>query len=214
MGADISEQLAVAEAVPEPEPSQPAESGPGATGAIVPYVEPQTGMWARDLEPRNMGEAKQLAKYVLDSRLFSAFGTPQAVLLVIMSGRELGIGAMSSMRSFHIVEGKPTLSAQLIKGLCQSSPHCEYFMLIEATNKSATFETQRKGEPQPTRMTYSIEDAEAAGLLGKKNWRSYPRPMLMNRCIAELGRMVYPDVVANLYTPDELGADVAEEVAA
>lgn len=212
---DIEEQLREAEA-PEPEPSAPvveAEpvSGPGIQRAMVPY---QNGDWARGLEPRDMAEAKQLAKYVLDSRLFSAFGTPQAALLVIMSGRELGIGAMSALRSFHIVEGKPTMSAQLIKGLCQSSAQCEYFMLVEASTEAATFETRRRGEPQPTRWTYTLKDAEAAGLLGKKNWRAYPKAMLCNRCIAELGRFVYPDVVANLYTPDELGADVPEEVAA
>jgi hypothetical protein len=209
MPPDIAEQLAAAETEPpEAAPSQPEPSAPQAAMVVHDNGGPTS------LQPRNLADLRMLAKWVVDSRMFSQFGTPQAVALVMLKGNELGLGVMASLDRIHIVEGKPTLSAQLIKGMCQSSPSCEYFMLVEASNEAATFETKRRGEPQPARMTYSMKEAELAGLTRKTNWRNQPRAMLCNRCIAELGRMVYPDVVANIYTPDELGADIPEEVAA
>ncbi len=60
-------------------------------------------------------------------------------------------------------------------------------------------------------MSFDLKDAEMAELLrpsrsGKPTaWQKYPKTMLRWRCATELARAVYPDVVSNVYTPDELG---------
>ena len=36
------------------------------------------------------------------------------------------------------------------------------------------------------------------------NWVKTPTDMLVARCSVRLARLVYPDIVANVYTPDEL----------
>ena len=81
----------------------------------------------------------------------------------------------------------------------------QYFRLVESTDTSCTYETHRKGNPEPTSHTYTIEDAKLAGLLRNDNWLKIPKPMLRARCSSELGRIDYPDILAGLYTPDELG---------
>ncbi len=205
----ITEQLEAAEVevVPEPTPSAPEPSQPRA------MVKAEPNGNGRGLQPSTLDEVARFAKWVMDSRMFSSYGTAQAVALAVIKGDELGIKAMASLDSIYIVEGKPSLSAQVIKGLCHRSPECEYFRMVSITEEAATFETLRRGEPEPTQWTYSLKDAEKAGLTNKKNWRSYPKPMMANRCMAELARFVYPDVVANLYTADELGSDNYEEAA-
>jgi hypothetical protein len=47
--------------------------------------------------------------------------------------------------------------------------------------------------------------AQRAGLTGKGPWQQYPAAMLRARASAELCRLVWPDVVGGLYTPDEMG---------
>ena len=70
--------------------------------------------------------------------------------------------------------------------------------------------TKRKGDPDPISLSYTIDQAEQAGLLkptrsGKpSNWQKMPRQMLRARAKSELARLVYPDLLAGLYTPDEL----------
>ena len=61
------------------------------------------------------------------------------------------------------------------------------------------------------RLCYTIEDAEKAGLLkpprqGKQGgpWHTIPRQMLRHRAKSELARLEYPDLLAGLYTPEEL----------
>ncbi|HUV38220.1 MAG TPA: 5'-3' exonuclease H3TH domain-containing protein [Planctomycetota bacterium] len=197
---------------PDPEPTQPSEREPVVIEAepVSEKPAPSVAMtlapveWERGLEPRSMDEAKALARYVLDSRMFSAYGTAQAALLVIMAGRELGIGAMASLRSFHVVEGKPSPSAQLLMGLCLRSPAVKTFRIVEDGRDKAVVETQRHDWSEPKLWEFTIEDAQDAGLTGKGNWKKYRRDMLLNRCIARAARFTAPEAVANLYDPEEL----------
>lgn len=164
--------------------------------------------FTRALEPRDMNEAGRLAKWVYESRQFSAYGTPQAVLATILAGRELGLQAMASLRSIHIVEGKPTLSADLLRALVVQSGHARYFRCTERTAERATFETQRGDDP-PMSLTFTLEEGRAMWAKGedawnKSGWGKHPADMLVARASAKLARLVYPDVCFGLYTPDEL----------
>ena len=179
--------------------------------APVAVVEqPAPAEWERGLEPRTMTEARQISRWLHESRMFSDYGTPQAVLSTVMLGRELGLPAMASLRSVHIIEGKHSLSADLMVALVLRSGLAEYFQLVESTDKICTFETKRKGAPKSQKLSYTIEQAEKAGLMfvrpGKKpgNWHKIPKQMLRHRCKSELARLEYPDLLAGLYTPEEL----------
>jgi hypothetical protein len=76
---------------------------------------------------------------------------------------------------------------------------------VRSDAQVATYQTKRRGEPEPTTMSFSWEDAQRAGVTGKDNWRKYPAAMLRARCITALARAVYPDLAMGIYDPDELG---------
>lgn len=163
--------------------------------------------YSQALEPRDMLGALKLAKSVVESRLFSSYGNPDAALMVILAGREMGLGAMASLRSFFIVEGKPSMSAQLMMSLALSSPSCQLFRVrrSKCDDTIATVEVQRKEWSTSEVYTWSIDDAKKAGLAGRKNWQNHPRQMLINRAIAEAARFTFPEILANIYETDEMG---------
>ncbi len=121
----------------------------------------------------------------------------------ILTGQELGLPPMQSIRGINIIQGKPVLSADTMVACVLGSGRCEYFLQVEASDTSVTFETKRKGAPVSTKTTWTIAMAKAAGLTLKDNWRAFPRAMLSARAKAELARLVYPDVLAGIYDPDE-----------
>lgn len=160
--------------------------------------------------PRTMAEAWKLAQTFHASGLLPrGIASPEAAFTIIATGAELGLSPMASLRSIHIIEGKPALSAALIAGIVQRRPDlCEGFALVESSDTIATYETTRRGQA-PVRISFTIEQAQRAGLAGKDIWRKYPHAMLRARASAELARAVYPDVVGGLYDPDEIpGAEV------
>ncbi len=164
-------------------------------------------------EPRGIEEALRLAGLLVASKLLPrSVATAEAAFAIIATGRELGLTAMQSLRTIHVIEGKPTLSADLVAALVKSRRDiCVYFMLVESTAHVATYRTQRVGEPEPTSMSFTIEDAQRAGVVSKDNWRKYPAAMLRARCITALARAVYPDLAMGVYDEDELEPVQVEE---
>lgn len=154
-------------------------------------------------EPADVSQAVKLAQILVASRLLPrAIATPEAAFAVIMSGRELGLTAMQSLRSIHIIEGKPTMSADLMVALVKRSSVCRYFSLVESTADRATYETQRRDDPSPTRLSFTMAEARDAGVAGKDNWRKFPAAMLRARAASALVRAVYPDVLLGVYDSD------------
>jgi 5'-3' exonuclease len=158
----------------------------------------------KQLEPRSLGQAAQLANQLFMARLFGeGYGNPQAVLSTIIAGRELGLPTMTSLRVFHIVEGKHQMHADFIRARVLQSGLAKYFRCTERTNERATFETQREGDP-PFSLTYTMADAEMAGLVkDKSGWKKNPADMLVARASSKLARLVYPEAVHGLYAPEE-----------
>lgn len=160
-------------------------------------------------EPASIDEALAVSKLLVSSRLLPrSITTPEAAFAVIVTGRELGLSAMQSLRAIHIVEGKPTLSADLMVALVKKSDACLFFRLVESSATVAIYEAHRRNEPSPTRLSFTFEEAKAAGVTGKDNWRKYPAAMLRARCAAALARAVFPDLVLGVYDPDELSPAV------
>ncbi len=170
--------------------------------------EPEHTDWQRELEPRSMNEAKELSTAMFASRLFSAYGHPAGIMATVLAGREIGMQAMTALRAFHIIDGRPTLSAGAIHAMVLRSGQAEYFRCAERTNERCTFVTKRRGEPEQS-LTFTLEDARMAWAKDDAAWKKSgygrnPADMLVARTSTKLARLVYPDVVHNLYAPEEM----------
>lgn len=163
--------------------------------AITPFV------------PANLEQASKLADTLARSSLLpdALRGKPADVMVMLITGCELGLSPMQAIRGLHVIKGKAVMSADLQVALVKKHRECEYFKLVDSTDQKAMYETQRKGE-RPTPMSFTIDQAKTAGLLGNDNWRKYPAAMLRARCASALARAVYPDLTLGVYDPDELNA--------
>lgn len=139
----------------------------------------------------------------------------QAVAKVLY-GQELGIGPVTAMMSIHIIEGKPAASANLVAARIKTSGRYDYRVREHSAQACVIefFERDHAGNRETLGIvSWSMDDARAAGLTGRAPWKSYPRAMLFARAITEGARTHCPDVFggAPVYTPEELGADVDAE---
>lgn len=170
--------------------------------------EPMQALDRHAYEPRSWQDAAQMAEALCESGMLpKGLAKPAAALAVIVQGREFGLTAMQSLRSIHVIDGKPTFSADMMVALVHRSGLAEFFRCVETTGDIATFETKRKGEPTATQLSFTVADAKAAGLLGRGPWSKHRAEMLRARAKSHLARLVYPDVLAGVYSPGELGGD-------
>jgi len=135
----------------------------------------------------------------------------EQALAIILTGRELGIGSMYALRSIDIIEGIPTPSPGLLLALIYRDHGDTALIPDEITDQVATCRYKRRGWSGYQEFSFTIQDAERAGLLSKQNWRQYPGAMLRARAISAIARLAFPECAAGLYIPDELGAETDRE---
>ena len=160
--------------------------------------------WAISEGPQTSTQAWGLAKAVYASGLFKAFQRPEAAFVAILAGADIGLSPMQALRGIHVIEGKPTISADAMIAIVLRSGRAKYFRCTQSTAEGAVYETHRNGDPEPVKHGFTMKDASAAGLSGKGMWTKYPRNMLRARAASELARMVYPDLLLGVYTTEEL----------
>jgi hypothetical protein len=134
-------------------------------------------------------------------------GRPGAILAAILYGRSLGLDGMVALREVNVIDGTPSLSATAVLGRIRAAGHS---VQIEQGTDHCIAHGVRADNGDEHTASFSLEDAKTANLLGKDNWRKYPRAMLRSRAVTELARALFSDVFAGMavYAPEELGAVV------
>lgn len=154
-----------------------------------------------------LAETVSLAETFVRSGFFKDSRDAAQAVVKIMAGRELGFAPMASMTGVHIVDGKVTLSANLMAAAIKRSGKYNY-RVIEHDAKGCRIAFFEGGEPVGE-SSFSMQDAVAAGVSNKQVWKAYGRNMLFARALSNGARWYCPDVFGGpLYTPEELGAEV------
>jgi len=148
------------------------------------------------------------ANAVAPSRMLPAVyrNDPGALMLARGYAQALAIPEINAITGIDVVDGKPSLSANLMAALARRAGHK---VRIKGDDTSCTVEIIRKDDQDYTYTTvWTIEMARNAGLANKNNWKHYPRAMLRSRGISEGVRTACPEVLYGMYyTADELGSE-------
>lgn len=166
------------------------EMAPGATpAAIVPHTFAEVvtmceALARADIAPKNLrGKVMDMA-------------------MIIMTGAEVGLPPMASLRLYTTWDGVPRLMAEGVRAIILQSPAIEYFEMATCDDNHATWIGKRRGRPEKS-VTWTTARAQAAGLLEKENWKKYRQDMFNARASMQLGRIIAPDVVAGMVALEE-----------
>lgn len=137
--------------------------------------------------------------------------TPEQAVIIMLKGRELGIPPMQAFSSIAVVNGKPTMSAELMLSMIFKNVTGAIVDFVTTDEKECVIEAKRPNGKR-TRFKFSMEDAKRANLVGKGPWVTYPAAMLRARCISAMARAMFPDALSGVvYTAEELGAEVDDD---
>ena len=167
----------------------------------------ETAAIAEPYRPESFSGAMQLAETFYKSGLVPGASNKEHVFMLLATGHELGLSPTQATRGLYATQGRVGMYADtMVAILLRRSDVCERWEIVESNDESCTIETKRKSMARPVRLSWTIEQAKAAGYCGGKNanWRSIPQTMLRHRCAAFLARQVYPDLILGLYDRDEL----------
>lgn len=154
---------------------------------------------------------EQATMIVKTGFLPSAIKTPEQAIAIALKGRELGIPMMQAFAHIHIIQAKPTISAELMLSLIFRNCPGAIVDYIETSSETCVIQAKRPNG-SAARFSFSILEAKNAGLLNKDSWRNYPGAMLRARAVSIMARALFPDAIMGCsYIPEEMGAVVNEE---
>jgi hypothetical protein len=159
---------------------------------------------AHGVQLRSFDEMGRFCKAVINSGLApKSFNSPEAVMVAIQHGMELGLAPMQALQSIAVVNGKPVIYGDTALALATSHPA---FLDIEETVEGnvATCVVKRRDRSAVVR-TFSEADAKKAGLWGKAGpWQQYPNRMLQMRARSWALRDAFPDALRGLGIREEV----------
>jgi len=156
-------------------------------------------------------ETMTLGETLARSGFFNDTKDAAQAVVKILAGRELGFGPIASMTGVHIIQGKVAVGAALMGASVKADPRYDY-RVITLTDERAEIAFYEHGK-EIGRSVFTMDDAKAAALTGKDNWRKFARNMLFARAMSNGVRWYCPDAFGGnpTYTPEELGAEVDDE---
>lgn len=164
---------------------------------------------------QSFDDVERAAKAMSASGFFPDSKEFAKAVVKVLAGRELGFGAFASMSGVAVIQGKPVVGANLTAAAIKQTGKYNY-RVVKHTDQEceiAFYEGSIKPDNCVGISRFTMDDAKAANLTTKDNWKKYPRNMLFARAISNGQKWYAPDVYngVTVYTPDELGASVDED---
>jgi hypothetical protein len=158
------------------------------------------------MTPQNFQDAQKFAAMVANTEFAPSGyrGKPEACLLAMVAGDEVGLKPMQSLQNIAVINGHPSIYGDAALALVKNSPDYEYLKeTFDESTTTAKCVAKRKGEEEVVR-TFSWEDATRADLATKKGpWTQYPKRMMQMRARSWAIRDCWPHVLKGLYVAEE-----------
>lgn len=177
--------------------------------------------------PQDINQAFRLAEAIHQGGM-SPYGieTPQKIMIAMLAGMEVGLPPMAAVQSVAVINNRPCMWGDALIGVVRSSGQCEYvkeWIEGEGDQMVAWCETKRRGETEPVRKSFTVDDAKKAKLwstadrITKRSkgggtyeadndspWYKYPKRMLQMRARAWCLRDTYADILKGMQVREEV----------
>jgi hypothetical protein len=128
---------------------------------------------------------------------------PEEAFIACSVGRIFGLGAFASLQNIAVINKRPCIWGDALKGIVIGQ--CvEFREEFDEETFTAKCTIVRKGfENCPTVYSFSWNDAEQAGLTKKGVWTQYPKRMIQMRARGFAIRDAFADFLAGIITTEE-----------
>lgn len=152
---------------------------------------------------QDLNEIQEMTKALMQTKHYQKMGDV-GVFAIVQKAKALNVGPLEALNGgLYFVQGKVEMSSQMMTQLIRRAGHS-----ISKDPKSddiiCILHGKRKDNGDTWTESFSMKDAERAGLLKNPTWKSYPRDMMFNRALSRLARQLFPDVIHGCYVENEL----------
>lgn len=156
--------------------------------------------WAAELQA-----AGSLAETICKTAFVPEYfrGKPAETAAAILTGHELGLSPMASVRSVFVIKGTPGMYAKAMVAVVQAQGH--HVWPEEQSDERVVMCGRRKGTSEIVRTTWDRARVEKAKLTSNPKYQENPQQMMVARGQAEICRQIASDALHGVpYAVEEL----------
>jgi hypothetical protein len=148
---------------------------------------------------------ERLGEMIATSGMFGCTKVEQGQVLALQCMTERK-APLEMAKTYHVIEGKLSMRADAMLAKFQLSGGTVKWTRRDDKVVEATFTLRGNSLPFRATLEEFIANGVATGRDGKvkDNWRKFPRQMLTARVVSEAVRLLAPEVVFGVYTPEEI----------
>jgi hypothetical protein len=147
--------------------------------------------------------AEKISKSILVPKDYQ--GKPANCFVAIQWGLECGLAPLQALQSIAVINGKPSMYGDGLLAMVRADSRC-LGVHEEQDGGVATCIIKRKhsdGSVEEVKRTFSMKQAQQAGLSNRPTWKAYPERMLQHRARGNAIRDAFPDVIHGLISVEE-----------
>jgi len=130
-------------------------------------------------------------------------GQPGAILLAIDWAERHDLAVMDAIHGVAWVQGRPVVDSTLQRAMARNAGYD--VRVTEASDTKATVRVLVNGTTVVGTASYTIDEAKAAGLTGKDNWKKHTTDMLVARATTRAIKWFCAEaLIGGALSPDEV----------
>jgi len=151
-------------------------------------------------------QTKKLCEMLMKTPHYAKIGD-EGVFAIVQTASSLGIDPATALGGgLYYVKGRVEMSSRMMNSLIRSRGHS--ISKDPKSDDSICILYGKRGDNGDIwRESFSLKDAQNAGIAGVGAWKTFPRDMLFARALSRLARQLFPDVIGNVYIQGEVALD-------
>lgn len=131
----------------------------------------------------------------------------EGIFAIVATAKSLGIDPIQALGGgLYYVKGKVEMSSRMMAAVIRSRGHS-----ITRDSKSndtiCILHGKRRDSQDCWSVSFSIEEAQRAGLTRNPVWQNFAQDMLYARALSRLAKQLFPDLIGNVDVEGEISLD-------
>ncbi len=145
--------------------------------------------------------------FVKSKALPATIDNAEKVILVLQAAHDFGMTVSEALKGFYFVNGQMTVWGEV--AIAQMTKKGYKVEWGTCNDKTATCVITAP-DGRTASETYTIEEANKAGLSSKGMWVKYPKNMLRFKAFGLCKRFSFPEIMSGVYTKEDFEGEVID----
>lgn len=157
---------------------------------------------ADDLVLQDIESTQKLCSALMRTQHYAKMGEV-GIFAIVQKAKSIGMNPLDALNGgMYFVQGKVEISGQAMLAIIRAHGH-SVSMDPKSTDTCVRMFGRRSDNGDTWMAQFSVDDAKKQGIF-RNQWEKMPKVMCMWRCVSQLGRFLFSDILKGVYVQGEI----------